>query len=64
VVACDSDNSIGKMILLPNAEDGPAWDDLYKLQDDSGYLGAIDMPCQTVWTNRANSAYMTGATQQ
>ena len=64
VFACDSDNSVGKMILLPTADEGPAWDDLYKLQDDSGYLGAIDMPCQLVWTNRANTSIATGLTQQ
>ena len=64
VCGYDSENSIGKMVLLPDPGDGPAWDDLDKLQDDSGYVGGIDYPAQIIWTNRANTAYASNQTQQ
>jgi len=64
VCGYDSSNSVGKMVLLPDPESGPAWDDLDKLQDDSGYVGGIDYPAQIIWTNRANTAYASGQTQQ
>lgn len=63
VCGYDSANSVGKMVLLPDPSEGPAWDDLDKLQDDSGYVGGIDYLGQMVWQNRANTAYASNQTQ-
>lgn len=47
------ENSINKMTLLP--EPGQqAFDDGYKLQDNSGLVFSVDYPCAMITTNRAN----------
>lgn len=48
--------SIRKMVLLPRPG-RPAWDDLEKIQDRSGYVASIDYPLQMVWLNRGNLAF-------
>jgi hypothetical protein len=55
--------SIRKLSLLPKPGQ-PAWDDGYKLQDQSGFIFPIDYPCQLVYTNRANLAYAQNQSQQ
>ena len=54
--------SIRKMVLLPRPG-RPAWDDLEKIQDRSGYVASIDYPCQLVWLNRGNLAYASNKTE-
>lgn len=57
------ENSVNKMTLLP--EPGQqAFDDGYKLQDNSGLVFSVDYPCQMIWTNRANAGVYSGLTVQ
>lgn len=62
VFALDRKNSIRKMVLLPEPG-SQAFDDGYKMQDDSGTLFGLDYPCALVGQNRANLAYANGLTQ-
>lgn len=62
VFGWDGKNSIKKMVLLPEPGQ-PAFDDLYKLPDDSGLVGSIDYPCALVTVNRANMGYFSGLSQ-
>jgi hypothetical protein len=55
--------SLRKLSLLPKPGQ-PAWDDGYKLQDQSGFIFPIDYPCQLVVTNRANFAYAQNQSEQ
>lgn len=55
--------SLRKLSLLPKPGQ-PAWDDGYKLQDQSGFIFPIDYPCQLVVTNRGNFAYKQAASEQ
>jgi len=55
--------SLRKLTLLPKPGT-PAWDDGYKLQDQSGYIFPIDYPCALVCLNRGNFAYWSGLTTQ
>lgn len=63
VFGLDKGNSVRKMILLPEPT-SQAFDDGYKMQDDSGLLFSLDYPCALVYQNRANMAYASGLTQQ
>lgn len=55
--------SLRKLSLLPRPGQ-PAWDDGYKLQDQSGFVFPLDYPCQLVVTNRGNFAVWSGLNQQ
>jgi len=55
--------SLRKLSLLPKPGQ-PAWDDGYKLQDQSGFIFPIDYPCQLVVTNRANFGYAQNQSEQ
>lgn len=60
--ALDKRNSVRKMVLLPEPG-SQAFDDGYKMQDDSGTLFGLDYPCALVYQNRANIAYASALTQ-
>jgi hypothetical protein len=65
VFGYDSKNSVKKGMLLPEPGDNWATDDaLDKLQDISGTAASLDFPLFMFTTNRANMAYISGATQQ
>lgn len=57
-----SDNSVNKMTLLPDPGQ-QAFDDGYKLQDNSGLVFSVDFPAAMIWTNRANVGMYSGLTQ-
>lgn len=56
--------SVRRMTLLPKPTDGPAWEDGDKLENQSGFVFAMDYPCAMVWLNRGNTAYLSGLTEQ
>lgn len=62
VFALDKKNSVRKMVLLPEPSSA-AFDDGYKMQDDSGSLFGMDYPGAMIYQNRANMAYASGLTQ-
>jgi hypothetical protein len=55
--------SLQKMTLLPKPSGTPAWQDGYKLQDQSGFIFGLDYPCALVCKNRGNFAYFSGLTE-
>lgn len=50
-------SSPAKMLLLGKDVKQPAWEDGYKLQDQSGFVFPVDLPCAMVWQNRGKLAY-------
>jgi hypothetical protein len=56
-------SKLNKMVLLPKPGT-PSWDDAKPLIDQSGFIFAIDYPCQLVWKNRGNTAYWQSLSRQ
>ena len=59
----DKNNSVRKIVLTPDV-DMPGVDEGHKLQDDSGEVFSADFILGMAWTNRANSCYASGLSQQ
>lgn len=56
-------SKLRKLVLLPKPGT-PSWDDAKPLIDQSGFIFAMDYPCQLVWLNRGNTAYWSGLSRQ
>jgi hypothetical protein len=59
-------SAIRKFSLLdmPNEDNAPVWNDGDKLQDQNAYVFSIDFPLAMVATNRQNTGYLSGLTEQ
>jgi len=63
-VFCFDRKSENRMTLLPKPSERVAWEDGFKLQDQSGFVFSLDLPIQMVCTNRQNLVLAQSLTEQ